>query len=79
MFMNIWLGKSAGKYGLPPIAPESLPMGINFSGADDPYTKTQIGDYMWIAAKHFLEHEADFSELPPLIVFPDKSRFSTGS
>jgi hypothetical protein len=75
LFMYMWLGKSAGKYGLPPMAPESFPMGINFSGADDPYAETQISDYMVIAAKHFLEHKADFSELPPLILFPDKSRF----
>lgn len=76
LFLYIWLGKAADKTSLPFMTNESLPIGIHLEGADDPHAKTEIGDYMGIALKYFLDHKVDLSELPPLIVFPDKSCFS---
>jgi hypothetical protein len=76
LFFRLWLAKLAGKTIINPKASESLPMGLSIKGADDPFAKTQIGDYMGIALKYFVDQKVDLSELPPLIIFPDKTCFS---
>jgi hypothetical protein len=76
LFFFIWLAKSAGTPNMPLLTPDSLSVGIHLEGADDPFANTQIGDYMGIALKYFLDHGINLSELPPLIIFPDKACFS---
>ena len=76
LFFYIWLAKSAGTPDMPFMTPDSLSIGIRLEGADDPFANTQIPEYMGIALRYFLDRGIDLSELPPLIVFPDRSCFS---
>jgi len=77
LFMFIWLGKAVANISLPDEVKERLAATMLLDGAELPYENTQFGDFMKIALNYYLDHKADFSELPPLIVFPDKSCFST--
>lgn len=79
LFMFIWLGKVADKIGLPNEVKKCLATTLVLDEAELPYEKTQFGDFMKIALGYYLEHKANFSELPPLIVFPDKSCFPASS
>lgn len=79
LFFMIWIGRMTGKTGMCPIEIEGFPKGISLEGADDPFAKTQIADYMNIALQYFIDHQVDLSKLPPLIVFPDKTCFSACS
>jgi len=76
LFFYIWLGKLARTPNTPPLAPDGLSVGIQLEGADDPFANTRIGEFMGIALKYFMDRGINLSELPPLIIFPDKTCFS---
>lgn len=74
-FFDIWLAKNSGKIGLPNLLEQDLPIGFRIGEAEDPYVNTQIDEYRALAFKLYLEQKSDITELPPLIVFPDKTIF----
>ncbi len=73
LFFYMWLARSADKIAMPNIAIEDLLMGIKLEDTADPYVNTQIDAHRATALKCFLEHGADFADLPAIIVFPDKT------
>lgn len=76
LFTYIWL-EMEGKSIYPELGGK-IPFGIKLSpDAEMPYQRSDIGDYFNYAIKLFLEHKVDLMNPPPLIIFPDKSPFST--
>jgi len=61
--MQVWLAKSKN---------ENL-----FPSAEMPYKGTQIEDYIQFALKLYSDHNVALAELPPLIIFPNRSHFGT--
>jgi len=74
-FFYIWLAKYSDKIGVPNLIAQELPPGIKLENAEDPYSGTQIDEYRAVAIKHYLAQKADLAELPPLIIFADKTSF----
>lgn len=42
-----------------------------------PYEGSELGDYIHYAATLYIDKKADLKNLPPMIIFPDRSYFST--
>jgi len=64
--------------GLFPDLAGSNPTGIvSQEGSDWPYKASEIDEYFKFAVSLFLDHKVDLGSPTPLIIFPDKSYFST--
>jgi hypothetical protein len=77
LFLYIWQQKMAAKSIGPDLNKKSPSEVEIFKGAEIPYGASEIGDYFNYAIKLFLDHKVDLGNPPPLIIFPDKSYFST--
>jgi hypothetical protein len=76
-FMFVWLYKNVGKVpGLQP-EEENRANKILFADAQMPYEGSQIDEYFSYALKLYLDHNQEIGNLPALVIFPDKSYFST--
>jgi len=77
LLMHIWLGKATKKNNNSVLDKDSRAMVKAFKNAEMPYKDTQVGNYLNFALEIYFGHKVKISEMSPLIIFPDKSYFST--
>lgn len=78
LFLYFRLQKMVGEDLFPNLKGKNPPGVIFSKDADWPYKASEIDEYFNVAINLFLDHKVELGNPPPLIIFPDKSSFSTG-
>jgi len=78
-YLNSWLRQTVNGNCLPPYDDSVSRMIEAITKAWGlPYEGSEVGEYIQYAARLYLDHKADLKNLPPMIIFSDRSYFSTG-
>lgn len=77
-FLDVRLQKKVGSKSVIRYLKWLLPRGVEFLKDQElPYKSSEIGEYLSYAASLFVEHRINLKHPTPLIIFPDRSFFST--